>query len=320
MNKLLRNLREPRHAIYKIGDVSRRGVPYAISRLLAIGNMPSFSGALSLNTYDGSSQACHPTTAEWHGQIYLALTPYPYGEEWYENPSVYRFDAERGIYTPLPEAFPVVRPCQMGYEHYSDPCLYVKNGVLHLLFRRCERRPDGKIDQLFQCRTEDGQHWSDPVLLLEEAGDMLISPAVVGDSLWCVRMTESEKTELSMCALQSDNISSYVPVSVDVPQDWRIWHIDVRQMSSGEIYGLFMLLKNGIDHLESKLAMYKLEKDAWHYQRDIDLPESIWRHIRYVYKSTILPDEKTILCSACDKQDRYILFQSSLVERPKGDA
>jgi hypothetical protein len=48
---------------------------------------------LQLLTYDGSGQLVHPDVVRWPrsgGDLWMAVTPYPYAREKWENPSIYR--------------------------------------------------------------------------------------------------------------------------------------------------------------------------------------------------------------------------------------
>ena len=311
---IAKNLKNPRHSIYKIGEVCKQPLPHWVAGILSIRNHTSLSSAVSLVTYDGSGQACHPTVASFQGKLYMACTPYPYGGEFYENPCVYTWEATR--WKPVPKAFPVIRPKQPGFEHYSDPCLFRRDSSLFLLFRKCERRESGKIDQLYITSTSNGTDWSTPRLLAEGKGSSLISPAVGADAqeLFCV---EHEAADFRLVRYGlADTAALGVKTTCKISglgEQFFIWHIDVTYEPDGTRHGLFMLREKGSETV-SKLALFTFasETNTWRWARDLPLSEDERRNIRYIYKSAFTEWSDHILCSACDKKGRYFLFEKAL--------
>lgn len=83
---LMEDLKNPRSSVYKVFEVLKHPMPRPLAALLGAGNRPSLPGVLRLPTYDGSGQACHPTVSVFQGKTFMACTPYPYGQDFYENP------------------------------------------------------------------------------------------------------------------------------------------------------------------------------------------------------------------------------------------
>lgn len=312
MNKILRNLLSPRHTVYKLCFRLGVGVPVPAARFLSLGNAEKFSCGVSLKTYDGSGQAVHPSIADFRSQRYLALTPYPYGNEWYENPCVYRYQPETATYQPIPGLFPVILPQSMGAEHYSDPCLSADGGEMSLIFRKCVRNAGKKQDLLYRISTPDGAHWTEPVLFAAGEGDSLISPAVCSGRLWCVQETGQEETLLVSRPLDAGTSAAFSPASVSGLGDWFVWHIDLRRLPDGTEQGLFMLYRRGSNYSQSKLSLFQFDGNAWLYQKDIALPSEIVPSLRFVYKSAFIANEPRLLCSACDTRGRFFLFETCL--------
>lgn len=306
---LVKNLTHPRSSAYKLSTAARRAMPVPLAKLLAVGNRTA--GAVKLPTYDGSGQACHPTTAVFQGKTYMACTPYPYGGEAYENPSLYV--QEGNSWRPVPGAFPLVRPQQPGFEHYSDPCLFQMNGLLVLLFRKCERRKDGKKDFLFTSASENGADWTRPRLLTEGRGDSLISPGAAGGALFCV---EYDGRDTGLVRYEFNDLSGLGRRTVcgteGLEQSFFVWHMDCATLPDGTVRGLFMLQKKSAVPTQSKLALFRWlpEEGLWRWERD--LPPEKNGNISFVYKSCFMGEEGRFLCSACDRKGRFFLYEASI--------
>lgn len=313
IKKIVRNLKNPKQTVIKIfEDWMGREVPTAVTKMLHISGK-DMRGMGYIKTYDGSGQACHPTIATFKGAEYLACTPYPYGKEYYENPCIYVRDSSHRKWKPIPTVFPIVRIKKMRFEHYSDPCLFCRNDKLALVFRKCERRTSGKIDQLYIATSENGTDWTKPVLLAEQAGDQLISPAagIDGQELFCVEYdggidSRIVRYEFSHAALGEKHICGIKGLS----SDFFVWHIDVLRDLQGGLKGLFMLRRKD-DAFGSKLALFAFspEENVWSWDRDFPLSDEEQREIKTIYKSCFLPNEERILCSARDIKDRWFLFE-----------
>lgn len=314
MGKITKNLKAPRHSVYKLFSVCKREVPGWLAALLA---SPVAPGALKIKTYDRSGQAVHPSIAQYRGKTYLACTPYPYGTEWYENPCLYVYEPQHGQYRPLPGQFPTVRAERMGSEHYSDPCLFCRDDTLILLFRKCERRQTGKADQLYTISSTNGSDWSSPRLFAESDGDQLISPAAgnEGKDLFCVEYDGAANSKLVRYDFSDTTVLGEKTICAVQGLDpaFFIWHIDVAYQEDGTVQGLFMLRKKCAE-IVSKLVLFTLapESNTWRYERDLPLTEEERQKILFIYKSAFMERSDRILCSACDKKSRYFLFEKQL--------
>ena len=133
---------------------------------------------LAFSTYDGSGQVVHPdyvaTPAGTFGlPLHLAITPYPFGNAAFENPSFFESPRPDRWARPQGGRDPVVLPTA-GY--LSDPDLvYVADlGELWLYYRQVT---SDNIVQLV--RTSDGRAWSAPVEVLRAPNHEIVSPSVV---------------------------------------------------------------------------------------------------------------------------------------------
>jgi hypothetical protein len=195
---------------------------------------------LDFATYDGSHQVVHPdyvfTPNDLFGpRHHLAITPYPFGNARFENPSL--FDGGRpDVLTLSPDVpNPVVLPDQ-GY--LSDPDLvYVpERGELWLYYRQVT---SDNIIQLV--RTRDGRIWSAPVEVVRAPNHQIVSPSVVrrgADDWWMFSVNSGTAgcggpSTVVEVRRSSDGIhwGAAAPVDLTQPNFWA-WHIDVQWIPS----------------------------------------------------------------------------------------
>lgn len=301
----------PKRVIYKIISKLRMKVPIWMAKLLAITESPKWSQIVSVKTYDGSGQACHPSVTCWKNRFFLACTPYPYEIEYYENPSLWEWKGNN--WQPVKGVSPIVEPQKRGFEHYSDPCLFVKDEELYLLFRKCERYDEGKIDILFLTKSKDGIVWEKEQEIIRGKGNHLISPGIANErnKLFVVEYYDCCNTSLISYELTDGFcISKKRKCNIQgLDEEYFVWHIDVRARNDERLEGLFMLKNKSNPDEDSKLALFELRENVWIHNYDILLNEEEQMNVRYVYKSCFDVSDNTIICSAIDKKGRFILFR-----------
>jgi hypothetical protein len=191
---------------------------------------------LAFSTYDGSGQVVHPdyaaTPAGTFGlPLHLAITPYPFGNAAFENPSFFESPRRDRWARPQGGRDPVVLPAA-GY--LSDPDLvYVADlGELWLYYRQVT------TDNIVQLvRTSDGRTWSASVEVLRAPNHQVVSPTVVrresGD--WWMFAVNSGPVGCGAASTvvearrSTDGIhwSPAAPVQLRQPGLWP-WHLDVQ--------------------------------------------------------------------------------------------
>lgn len=297
--------------LYLCAEALHGTMPRGLARVLALGNRAPFSSALSLRTYDGSGQACHPSYVCFQGEEFLACTPYPYGLEWYENPCILKKAPDEKNFQPISLAFPLVKAKGRGAEHYSDPCLTASPDEISMIFRKCIRSAGGKIDQLYRTSSADGKVWSAPVQIAEGAGDTLISPAFAGGSAFCVEFVKGRTGIVRYTIAPSGELNGRVECAVmGIAPQWQVWHMDVRQNADGQYEGLFML-RDRKTGKRSQLALVTYAREVWTMVRELPLSAEEQRHVSMIYKSCFFKDG-SILCSACDDRERWSIFRKEL--------
>lgn len=266
--------------------------------------------AIWFETYDGSDQLCHPDIAFWKGYYWMVATPYPYGMEEYENPSVF-FGKSILDMCPIKNN-PVALPSKKGYgSHLSDPCLFCEDQYLYCFYRDTINNGDSIENRICYVKTEKNISFSDEKILLSSFEDGLLSPAVlhVGAEL-CLFYVSYIGDELSLLkAKLSENMtvekeSVKNVLSKDI--EWDIWHFDAKE-TDGEIE--FLLLKRAVNDrkiFKLQKAFFDLEAQQIVLKEDVFLPEELQSVMAHPYKSCIIPNSNKILLSFRDNNSIYV--------------
>ncbi|HUR96381.1 MAG TPA: hypothetical protein VMY76_17515 [Gemmatimonadales bacterium] len=200
--------------------------------------------ALDFATYEGSRQVVHPdfvaTPAGAFGQrFHLAITPYPFGDASFENPSFFqsgrRDTWSLGNGTPNPVVLP-----DAGYLSDPDLVFVPEVGELWLYYRQVT---SDNIVQLV--RTRDGRTWSAPMEVLRAPNHQVVSPSVVrraADDWWMFSVNAGgagcNATITSVEVRRSpDGLHWGDPVPAALAQEglWA-WHIDVQWIPSAQAF------------------------------------------------------------------------------------
>jgi hypothetical protein len=188
-------------------------------------------------TYDGMGQTVHPDVLFIPGGFgpegwpyWMAVTPYPNGNDAYENPSILvsrdglRWTVPQGLKNPL-----VNRP-QYSRAHNSDPEIVLVDDTLYLYFRESFKHLSTPEHRLYLMKSTDGIKWSAPVEVMVSrltAAD-LMSPAVLYDgkqfTMWFVNYPQLK------VAYSQDGVTWSIPqdcVVQGLDSDRFPWHLDV---------------------------------------------------------------------------------------------
>ena len=212
---------------------------------------PTFEGTrrLGLDTYEGSGQVVHPdvtgTPLGWSAsRRHLAITPYPYGNAHFENPSL--FTGDDGERWRIPEGLtnPVVRPAPGSYLSDPDHLWVPETRELWLYYRQVT-----SDNVILLTRSGDGVRWELPVEVLRAPNHRAVSPSVVRREprdwmMWTVNAgpigcgASSTTVELRR---SEDGVVWSAPTAVALAQPGVfVWHIDVQWVASrNEFWALY---------------------------------------------------------------------------------
>lgn len=212
--------------------------------------------AIRASTYEGSGQAVHPDVAilpeseTRPATPFLALTPYPFGNSAYENPSVYTGDGFAAWTPPDGAVNPVVNPAAGAYLSDPDILYDPATNKLWLYYRQVTSE-----NEVWLARSSDGSHWSAPVLVTHAPNHEIVSPTVVkrGDGDWLMWSVNSGAVgcgaaETSVELRRSnDGVTWSLPETAVLDQSHGSpWHLDVEWIASRqEFWALFPVKQPG---------------------------------------------------------------------------
>jgi hypothetical protein len=209
------------------------------------------SAPLTTPTYEGSGQVVHPDVVRfpeaWNGYPYwMVMTPYPRGNDRYENPSVLasndgtNWEVPPGLQNPLAPR----PPC----DHNNDPDLLYNPDtdelwIYYLDTRRASRcggfgdEPYYDHNYIKLMRSMDGVNWTAPEIVIDwplADNPLYVSPAVVkvGSTfmLWVVNADD-----FTLWTARSTDGRSFGPLR-QATFGARAWHTNVEYIPSRQEY------------------------------------------------------------------------------------
>lgn len=203
---------------------------------------------LAVASYEGSGQMVHPDALvfphSWRGDRYwFAATPYPFGNQAFENPSGFVGNDSEDWRTAPGVINPLALPEQGAY--LSDPDL--SYDPAHDELRLYYRQTKGVFDQIFLKTTRNGADWSVPVLVVQDVRYNVISPAIVREQdgswrMWAVgardggcRVRASALTLTQRRSHDGFTWGSAEPVNLVIPGNVP-WHWDVQYVRAKKEY------------------------------------------------------------------------------------
>ncbi len=278
--------------------------------------------SILLDTYDGSGQVVHPDIVYWHDEYWMVVTPYPYTNERYENPCIFHgvsLFAMNNI-TANPLALPEFNQLR---NHISDPCLYVKNDTLNVVFRdTINNSTDINRQKIYLCSSADGQSWTEKKLLFDSSEDSFISPAIIVDHktifFFFVKLQSENGGNIIRWELDErfDCLSKTEVCVNNIPEDRIIWHFGLMTGSSSG-----KLNDNGI--IKAAITLRQISDPAkyflywgssvypyttWTLEKEIAIPQYLTEQIDIVYKCSIIPRTNDLMLSFRDKSMRWRLY------------
>lgn len=250
-----------------------------------------------IRTYDGLGQTVHPDVIKAEGLYVMAVNPYPFSDECYENPCIYISDNSME-FEPIGRN-PVFFPTSLAPRtHLSDPAICLKDQTYYLFFRECRyfAASDQNRTIIYRSSSLDLVNWSKPEEFVNTQLD-IISPSVIFDGsnmLVYYVGTESNKTCLARFS-ESEGFENSKILSVHrIPPNYMIWHIDVVQ-KEGVFIGLFAL-SQGLGGKDTDRLFLAISHDgySWELQKEIRIEDVPRAKIRTMYKSSLVLGENGI--------------------------
>ena len=318
---LFKSLSNPPFFLYRICHYLNRFVPFRLAFYIYKRNKNDYKregvSDYLLDTFDGSGQLVHPDIAYFSGRYWLAVTPYPYGMEEYENPCIYQ-----GVdlnHLKVPRGPIAIQHKHTQGIHLSDPCFAINSGILYCYYRESERKGNIEEQTVWEIQySESNNCWSKPVLILNSVDDKILSPAMLYNEkgeltvFYVSTLNDryslvSTKTESAISNLMEHRI-------IGAPDDYYLWHIGITKVKdiqkentdSKQLAGLFLFKSKLAD---GGMKLYETKNDGtdsvWIIVREIEMPEEIKVIVTFPYKSCYIPKQDgNILLSFRDKMSR----------------
>lgn len=271
---LLCRISNPPYFLYSVFHNFSYPIPYRLGKIL---NKRAYAAdEITLETYDGSGQLVHPDCVEFDDAYWLVATPYPYGMEEYENPSVYRGKSMDKL-EPLMN-HPIAR--QYKYKkgfHLSDPCLGYNDKKLFCIYRDTRKTSGGvSWNGIFMTCFHNGT-WVRPKLLIDSKADPLLSPAIVFTDnchmhMYHIRYLEHEKTMIHTEFDRKFHVINQNKVACEnVPAGYSLWHICISYNHCSRyakenvegLKGIFVLKNNKKEHAFSLYLSESKGGEIW---------------------------------------------------------
>jgi hypothetical protein len=220
-----------------------------------VGTSPALATTLDIATYDGSGEVVHPDVVRvdrpWSGRRYwMAVTPYPNGNDHYENPSIYASEDGENWSVPRGATNPLARSAT---GHLSDPDLVFDDasGQLVLYYRDTVLGAGSAhlSDDVYRTTSDDGVRWTRPALVYSDSARYVVSPTFLRgpDGRWRdwavdagVDGCRASRTAVTL-RTSSDGRTWSPPHAVALAQPgYQVWHIDVQWVGPrGEYWALY---------------------------------------------------------------------------------
>ena len=215
---------------------------------------------LTVPTYDGSGQAVHPDVLwfpqPWHGwEYWMAFTPYPQGQERFENPSIVvshdgvRWEVPAGLSNPL-----VGSLRKPAYNSDPDLSYDAAHDRLVLIYREVR----AGFNNVYSISSKDGSTWGERRMVFRRRNHGMISPTIVIPAsgqpmVWYVdggrnrcarrvtRVMRQTATAADALAPRGVDRGWTFPRLAHLEQNgYMIWHLDVVAVpAKGEYWALY---------------------------------------------------------------------------------
>jgi hypothetical protein len=289
---------------------------------------------LNLQTSDGSGQACHPDvfhvpegfgSGKW--PYWMVCTPYPYQNEYFENPEI--FVSRDGISWSIPQGLqnPVARFPRNISGHHSDPDFLLFREELWLFYRSTIRsrtpRETPDENKLYLTKSANGVRWSQPLeVLSEHQGAQLLSPAVIQDGTQFVMWTMETETGTHQLKRRTsaNGVTWSLPTICEVvglKEGRQPWHVDVIQEE--DRLSALLVSCTGPGGAESRIHYaYSVDQGLTWFANDFLFEKSYEFESKLQYRASLrklreMPHIYELWYSACSQTDVFSIASLKVV-------
>ncbi|MCR5608894.1 MAG: hypothetical protein K6G26_07510, partial [Lachnospiraceae bacterium] len=313
IKNLFKKIKNPPFFYYYCHHVISKYVPEKFALKISNFNKKAYlpdENEFFLSTYDGSNQCVHPDMLFFNNKYWLAVTPYPYGMEEYENPCIYYGNSINSLISVSDNPIEKQRKHKRGF-HLSDPCIFEWNSRIICAFRENIKKNNEEITYIYYTSSDDGVNWTSSELILQSPNDKLLSPAFYVEEennnqiihMNYVSYTNGSSS-ITHCILDENMniIDIETQACENMPENYYIWHIAVSYENGMKIstgskikYGLF-LIRNKTNSDIYKLYLTEQDNNGtWNFIKEIDIKDAIKNICYHPYKSCFIPNSQSII-------------------------
>ena len=222
------------------------------------------SSNLNILTYDGSNQCNHPKVLYFSNgfagyKYWMSYTPYPFGRNVYENPSIAVSNNGIDWTVPVGAKNPVINWPGISGEYNSDPNLVYNSAANEIEMWYRYSKVD-TTDIIYRVRTKDGINWTAPEQMYSSTpSKRVLSPSVIIDDnkykMWYVTDVNEGSKIRYIESTDGFNWTDPVDVTAGMPSTYVPWHMDVTKIE-GEYHFLISSFKDGELTLNNRVLMY----------------------------------------------------------------
>lgn len=196
-----------------------------------------------LNCYR-NYQAVHPKVIYfkngWNGyKFWMAYTPYPYANDFYENPCIAVSNDMINWIDPF-AVNPLDSVEKNGDTHFSDPHLVYREDLDSMECWYRYRNKKTKEEKFYRRITQFGRNWTKPEVVFNcddfNEISLALSPAVLYEDekykMWLVNQ-DYKIVYLERSDCSSWEIKDYININFDNIEKYTPWHIDVIHAEKG---------------------------------------------------------------------------------------
>lgn len=214
---------------------------------------------LDIKTPDNFNQCVHPDLIKLADADYLlALTPYPFGNDKYERPTIYR-SSDKLMWKYI--AGPIASEQEGKKNHLSDPTLVkLDTGDIQCYYRECIYNQEIPLTNIYRMTSENGYLWKNKECVVSEPMDKfdIISPSVKSDergvhAYFCLKQNKEIKLMYTKNQLFEVEGCSEVDLSNCIPEGKMLWHVS--HICNGKNDILLLTLSDDFGESNSELYM-----------------------------------------------------------------
>ena len=216
--------------------------------------------ASNIPTYDGNNQPTHPSVVKfdtpWNGYTYwMAMTPYPFNNGYYEDPSIVASNDGTNWVVPEGVTNPLTGRPDPGHNCDVDLVYVPASDELWMYYVEADDVASSRVRVM---KTSDGVNWTAPQTVIEDPDYMysILSPSIeimpggwfmmwyvdTGNAGWAGQNNQVKYRT------STDGMNWSEPAACPefVQPGYQIWHIDVHyDQATGKYYAIFPAYPNG---------------------------------------------------------------------------